>query len=185
MDFEAQTEAIKLTAEEEARILGLALDRAPKELSAVDAADGDEELFYALPQGAIAAFRLEDFTRAKELAEKALALAPLFEDNWNYGNAHHFAHTVLGLLALRVDDLHTAKVELLAAGETRGSPQLDTFGPTMQLARELLKKGEFEVVLDYLQQCRSFWKMGTVWLDLWEQKMRAGGVPNFLMHCYR
>jgi tetratricopeptide (TPR) repeat protein len=185
MGFEAETEATPLTAEQEAELKAVALARASNDLVEVDAADGEEALFYALPQAAIAAFRLEEFARANELAEKALALSPKYKDDWNYGNALHFAHTVLGLLALKANDLLTAKNELLEAGATPGSPQLDTFGPTMQLAKDLLRRGESEVVLDYLQRCRSFWKMGTVWLDLWEQKVRVGDVPNFFMHCYR
>ena len=55
----------------------------------------------------------------------------------------------------------------------------------MQLAKRLLRRGESEAVLSYFQQCRSFWKMGGVWLELWEVKVRGGDVPNFFMHAYR
>ncbi len=118
------------------------------------------------------------------LAEKVLLGAPSFRENWNYGNAIHLGHTVLGLLALEQDDLKLAIEELQKSGDTPGSPQLKTFGPTMQLAKELLKRGQTEPVLSYLQQCRVFWEMGATWLDLWEQKIHAGQVPNFFQHCY-
>lgn len=95
------------------------------------------------------------------------------------------AHTVLGLLAVRQDELLLGIQELKASGETSGSPQLGSFGPSMQLAKELLKHGEFGSVLSYFQQCRVFWKMGGAWLDIWERKVRAGSVPNFVMHSYR
>ena len=185
MGFEAQTEATPLTPEQEEQLRGVALGRAPKDLAAAEAARTEEELFYALPSAAMAAFRLGKFTRAKELAERALELAPLYQGNWNYGNALHSAHSVLGLIALNRGDVSVAVEELKKAGATPGSPQLHSFGPTMQLAKELLRCGQTEPVLSYFEQCRSFWKMGTVWLDLWDEKVRSGGIPNFFMHCYR
>jgi tetratricopeptide (TPR) repeat protein len=185
MNFEAESEATPLAPEQDAELKAIALARAPAELAAIDTAETEEDLFYALPRAALAAFHLEQYTYAKELAEKALTLAPAYEGNWNFGNAIHSAHSVLGLLALRKDEVSEAISELEKAGATTGSPQLDTFGPTMQLAKALLRYGEVEAVLTYLQQCRSFWKMGSVWLDLWEQKVRAGGIPNCFMHGYR
>jgi hypothetical protein len=53
-----------------------------------------------------------------------------------------------------------AKEYLLASARTSGSPQLNSFGPDLQLARELALKGEKDVVLQYIELCRSFWKMG-------------------------
>jgi hypothetical protein len=55
----------------------------------------------------------------------------------------------------------------------------------MQLAKALLRQGQSAAVLKYFDQCRSFWEMGGVWLDLWDAKVRAGGIPNFFMHAYR
>jgi len=185
MGFEAQSEATPFTPEQEQRLKASALERAPKELAEVDSANTQDKLFYALPSAAMAAFLLGEHARAKELAEKALALAPVYERNWNFGNALHSAHTVLGLLALSKGDVAYAIKELEKAGATPGSPQLHSSGPSMQLAKELLRRGESEAVLRYFEQCRAFWEMGTVWLNLWEEKVRAGGVPNFFMHCYR
>jgi hypothetical protein len=185
MGFEAQTESTPLTLEQEEQLKGVALARAPKDLAAVEAAKTEEELFYALPSGAMAAFRLGMLPRAKELAERALELAPSYRSNWNYGNVIHSSHSVLGLLALSAGNVSVALEELKKAGATPGSPQLGSFGPTMQLAKELLRVGQSEAVLSYFEQCRSFWDMGAVWLDLWQDKVRAGGIPNFFMHCYR
>jgi tetratricopeptide (TPR) repeat protein len=185
MGFEADSEAMVLTPEQEAELKAIAVTRAPKDLAAVNAAESDEDLFYALPSAAMAAFHLERYDLAGELAAKALVLAPSYEGNWNFGNAIHFAHTVFGLVALHNDDLAGAVSELGKAGATRGSPQLDSFGPTMQLAKALLRRGEAVAVLAYLHQCRTFWKSGEVWLALWEEKVRAGEIPNFFMHCYR
>jgi tetratricopeptide (TPR) repeat protein len=184
MSYEEQIEKEPFTPEMEAAMRQIVLDRAPGELAQLAEADGDDEAFTHLPSAAAAAFHLERFAEAKQFAERALALAPAFRDSWNYGNAIHLGHTVLGLLALNNQDPVTAISELHASGQTLGSPQLNSFGPTMQLAKALLKAGHVEPVLIYIEQCRVFWKMGGTWLDLWERNIREGHVPNFLQHSY-
>lgn len=185
MFFEAQSEEQPLTPEQDAQLRQIVVDRAPAELAAVDAATTDEEVFYALPSAAYAAFHLEQFDLAGKLAQRALLMAQAYRGNWNYGNAIHAGHTVLGLLALRGGDLLTATARLKDSGETPGSPQLGSFGPTMYLAKELLKRGHFEPVREYFRQCREFWKMGDTWLEIWNKKIDAGEIPNFFFHCYR
>jgi tetratricopeptide (TPR) repeat protein len=184
MNFEVQSEEVSFTPEQEEEMRQIAVERARKDLAAFEADISDEEAFVHLPRAAIAAFHLEQFDEAGKLAERALLLAPSFQRNWNYGNAVHLGHTVLGLLALRQKDEVLATEELRRAGDTPGSPQLNSFGPTMQLAKELLKCGHSDAVLAYLQQCRKFWKMGETWLGLWERKIRAGLVPNCFQHSY-
>ncbi len=97
--------------------------------------------------------------------------------DWNYGNAVHAGHSVLGLVALRNGDVSRAREQLLEAGKTPGSGQLNSFGPNMILASELLKKGESDVVLQYFDLCRKFWKMGGAQLDSWSETVRKGGKP--------
>jgi len=185
MGYEADTEATPLTPAQEAELLAVIQERDREAVAEATAAQSQDDLFYALPSAAVAAFRLGDHSRAKAFAKQLLDLASFYEKNWNYGNAIHFAHTTLGLLALHERATSTASAELLASGTTPGSPQLDSFGPTMQLAKELLRAGETSAVLEYLGQCRAFWKMGGIWLDIWEAKIRAGEVPNFIMNLYR
>ncbi len=86
-----------------------------------------------------------------------------------------------------------AKNHLLAAGATPGSPQLDSFGPQMQLAGELLAQGEKETVLQYLDLVARFWanpderteaaskrvaREHLVLLESWKTQVRAGKVPD-------
>lgn len=78
----------------------------------------------------------------------------------NYGNIIHNANLILGRCALLEGKLEDAKAYLLKAGATPGSPQLDSFGPRMSLARELLEKGEKETVLQYLDLVSKFWAPG-------------------------
>ncbi|NHQ84631.1 hypothetical protein HA050_00680 [Iodobacter sp. HSC-16F04] len=182
MSYEEETEDIPFTAEMEAEFRQIARDNAPARLAQLAKAQDDTDAFTHLPYAAAAAFHLEQFADARQFAERALVLASAFKVNWNYGNAIHLGHTVLGLLALNAKDNATAINELYESGKMPGSPQLNSFGPTMQLARALLKEGHVEPVLAYLNQCREFWEMGGIWLDLWERKIREGHIPNFFQH---
>lgn len=184
MDYKAESERRPLKPEEEQQLRQIVVVRAPAALEQAAQARDDRSLFYALPGAAFAAFHLERYDLAEEYALRALGLAPAYRDDWNYGNAIHAARTIFGLLALMRGDLPDAVRQLHLAGETPGSPQLGSFGPTMQLAKELLRRGERQAVLEYLAQCRAFWSMGKEWLALWEAKILAGRLPNFSHHSF-
>ena len=183
--FEAETERRPLTPALDRRLLKIATERAPKELQQWNEAVEEIDKFYAAPKAAMAAYTLSDHVLARDLANTALSLAPSYKDNWNYGNAVHFAHTVLGLLALSTGDVRGAAEQLRLSGDTPGSPQLNSFGPSMRLARDLLRSGESAAVLAYFEQCRLFWKMGQTWLGMWEKKVARGAMPTFFMQLYR
>ncbi len=95
------------------------------------------------------------------------------------GNAVHDAHVVLGRVALHRGDIDAAKVHLLKAGMTPGSPVLGSFGPNMSLARDLLEAGETETVLQYFDECRGFWVHHRDTLDEWTTIVERGGMPEF------
>ncbi len=116
---------------------------------------------------------------AKSYAEELQGLAPKYTKDWNYGNAIQDINLVLGRLALKAGDVESAKKHLLAAGASRGSPQMDTFGPNMTLARDLAAKGEKAVVLEYFELCRKFWEMHDGKLDEWKKDVEQGRAPNF------
>lgn len=123
-------------------------------------------------------------TEAKAAADKLLELAEKYKnykDNnqkslaWRYGDAIHMGHTVLGLLALKNNNIDEAKQHLLLSGQVDGSPVLNSFGPNMTLARELLKKSERDSVLKYFDECDRFWSVPFYWR--WFIKM--GFLPSF------
>ena len=138
-----------------------------------------EDRFYALRGAAKAAFEVGKLDEARTYANELLTVAQHFRGDWNYGNAIHDGHLVRGRLALRAGDVAQAKKELLAAGDTPGSPQLDTFGPNMSLASDLLQHGEREVVLEYFQRCERFWESGGDSLDAWRKAIAGGKMPAF------
>lgn len=184
MTYEEASELVPFTAEIEAALVELALSRAPVRLAKLASAASEDERFDRLPRAAAAAFHLGLHAEARAHAEESLALAPRHPAAWNHGNAVHLGNTVLGLLALR-DGAHpheAAVAALLASAATSGSPQLVSFGPTMQLAKALLREGQAVPVLDYLMRCRRFWPAGEAWLGIWERKIGEGQVPNFFEH---
>lgn len=185
MVFEEEVETKPFSAAQEQSLWELARERAPRELAALDMATTEEQAFCALPQAAMAAWHLGNVDLARQLAHRLLGIARGYRDSWNFGNAICQAHNVLGLVALHEGDTEAAVRQLHEAGRTPGSPQLGSFGPTMQLARALALRGEFAAALAYLGQCRSFWHMGTIWLDVWEQKLLAGQVPHFFGAAHR
>ncbi len=137
------------------------------------------ERFYALPELAKHAARSGNTREAEALSDELLALAPEFPNNWNYGNAVHDGHVVRGWVALERGDVGRAREELIAAGKSPGSPQLDTFGPTMFLAEALLEQGEVDAVIEYLDACGQFWEMDNGRLARWTETAHAGAMPEF------
>lgn len=184
LSYEAESEREPLTPEQDLALKRIISARASEALAKFQDATTDVDRFYALPDAALAAIHLERYPLAADLAAKSLEASSSFRSDWNYGNAVHAGHTVLGLVALHEGNIQRAVHELHEAGATPGSPQLDSFGPSMSLAKALLRAGESEAVLAYLGQCRAFWKMGEPWLTIWENKIRAGGVPNFFFHLW-
>ena len=116
---------------------------------------------------------------AEAKATELLALARRFPDDWNAGNAVHHGHLLLGRAAMSRGDYDRAEMELIAAGQTRGSPQLDSFGPNCQLASELLKVGRAQAVVDFLRMCDSFWDRDLSESATWIAQIRQGSVPDF------
>jgi hypothetical protein len=117
--------------------------------------------------------------KAKSYAEELLGQSEKFKGDWNYGNAIHKGNLALGRVELRKGNKAGAKEYLLAAGRTRGSPQLDSFGPNMLLAKELLEAGERDAVLEYLNLCGRFWKADMGALGTWKRLIEEGRMPNF------
>jgi hypothetical protein len=152
------------------------LDRATKTLSAPPS---EEERFYALGDAAKESFEIGKVEDAGKYATELLALAPRYQGNWNYGNAIQNSNLVLGRIAVREGRIQEAKQYLLAAGSSPGSPQMDSFGPNMSLAKDLIEKGERDTVVQYFELCRKFWKMDWGKLDDWSNEVKAGKTPDF------
>jgi tetratricopeptide (TPR) repeat protein len=140
---------------------------------------GAEDRSIVLDRVAVDALEAGDLSKAEQYGNELLKDSQTDKSGWNYGNEIHHGNIVLGRVALRRGDIEGAKQHLLAAGDTSGSPQLDSFGPNMSLAQELLEKGERDTVIAYLQSCAKFWKMGRGDLQNWIATIKGGGTPDF------
>lgn len=138
----------------------------------------DRARWYRTKDLARSALYAGELTLAREAAESMLEQASAYDD-WNTGNAVHHGHTILGMLALEADDADAAAQHLLAAGATRGSPQLNSFGPDFSLAREVLKRGRRNEVIEYLRRVTSFWGMGAGDPERWSREIERTGRTSF------
>ena len=168
--------------------LGMAPASPQEQLAALEkktaGLDG-KALFYKFPDLAKLAFSAGDIDKAEAYSEQLLQIAPQYPKDWNYGNAIYYGNFVLGRIAVQRGNLVQAGQYLLAAGGSPGSPQLNSFGPNEALAKELLDKGQPDVVLQYFTLCKSFWKMDYGKLDQWSAVIRAGGIPDLTNDLYQ
>jgi hypothetical protein len=149
-------------------------------LEKATAGSSEEDLEWKLPDLAKRAFAAGETEKARSYANQLLETASRHPKFWNnYGNAIFYGNFVLGRIALQQGDLAQAGKYLLASADTPGSPQLDTFGPNMTLAKELLEKGKSDVVLQYLARCKNFWEEDHGKLDKWIATVHSGGIPDF------
>jgi hypothetical protein len=118
---------------------------------------------------------------ARAYAAELLSLDQRFQaEPWRDGNAVHDGNLVLGRIAVQEGHMEEAKLFLLEAGKSTGSPVLDSFGPNMSLARDLLAAGQGETVLQYFELCGKFWgSSGGPKLTQWTEEVRAGRMPDF------
>jgi hypothetical protein len=94
------------------------------------------------------------------------------------GDAIHEGHRILGHVALDAGDIEAAKRHLLESAKTPGSPVLNSFGPELTLAKDLLAKGERQAVIQYLESLPRFWQGRQEAIDEWVILIRAGKTPD-------
>jgi hypothetical protein len=133
-----------------------------------------------LPSMAAAALEAGELEAAAAYAQEMLAAGtgPNRPDAWHAGDLIHHGHITLGRLALLAGDVDSAAQHLLRAGSTPGSPQLNSFGPELNLANQLLAHGRTDAVADYLRLCQQFWKLGGDRPERWIAEIHAGHHPT-------
>ncbi len=134
--------------------------------------------FYALEDLILEDYSSDNHDSAKALITEYLELADVYRCNWNYGNAIHDANRILGLMSIKNGKIDEATEYLLKAGRSTGSPQLNSFGPELDLANLLLKLGQRNEVLRYLKDIKAFWEGNNGRIDRWIAEIERGGQPD-------
>jgi hypothetical protein len=124
-------------------------------------------------------FEAGDYDKARRYATELVDNSGMARFASLPGDSVHGANIVLGRLALVEGDVQGAKRHLLAAGTTIGSPALNSFGPNMSLAKDLLERGETQIVLEYFDLCAKFWSNDRGKLSAWKDDVKQGKIPNF------
>jgi hypothetical protein len=141
--------------------------------------EGKTEKQLLLPELCRTAFEAGEYDKAESYANQALEAVDDLREDDVHGDALHYGHSILGRIAMMNGQVTRAKQHLIEAGKTPGSPALESFGPSMSLAKELLEAGESEIVLDYFQLCAEFWKYGEQRLTAWTEAVNEGSIPDF------
>lgn len=134
---------------------------------------------WLLPDIARLAWRMQQYDRLNKVVEQMEAALKNESGEWFAGNLFYWINISKGLLAMHSGDRKAAGVFLLNACETPGSPQLNSFGPSMILADLLLKEGEKEIVLEFLEKTKKFWSPRFQKADAWAKEIREGRTPDF------
>lgn len=90
--------------------------------------------------------------RLMQVAAIADSRGELSEDD----SVHH-ANIIRGKALLAIGDAAASQAALLAAGDVQGSPALNSFGPDLSLAWDLMRAGHDDAVIGYLRQISRFW----------------------------
>ena len=91
--------------------------------------------------------------------------------------AAYAAHTALGLLARRKNDVATAKGELRLAGKLGDEVSLTSHGFDLALAKALLERGERAAVADFLKVTFPAWN--DVRKPRWRKDVLEGKTPDW------
>ena len=131
-----------------------------------------------------AALAAKDFAKASSYANELMALGQSQQNQPGfgpsiYGNSTHVGNIVLGQIAMVNGNVNSAKEHLLSAARISGSPTLSSFGPDMQLAKELIEKGERDTAIAYFDLCATFWTNDRGRLQQWKDAVAKGSMPDF------
>jgi hypothetical protein len=133
------------------------------------------------------AFDLEKYDRAKALATELILDFGQDAASAKYTEAAHIGNIILGRTALReTDDAVKAKEYLLIAIRAPLRREKSYFSQIdMQLAKELLAKGERETVAEYLRLCEQLLNYSDLYtgkvqaLKTWQEQISQGKTPSF------
>jgi hypothetical protein len=121
----------------------------------------------------------EAMNHARELI-RLLADESFRGNGFDVGFGKHTALTVLGIHALSQNEIDMAVEFLLKSADIGISPTVSSRGPSMHLARELLKHERWADVETYLEKCLTIWREGAHTLLGWRAAIQQKEIPDFV-----
>src|SRR5438105_8846682 len=103
----------------------------------------------------------------------------LLREQGHSGDAIYTANLILSQTALDRNDLAASKRYLMEAAATTGAKSIEQNGLDTSVVRNLLQRGERDIVLEYLNRGRTLWPQGVQFITRWEGQIKAGRMPNF------
>jgi len=119
----------------------------------------------------------ERWEKAFQITDNNKAASALVRAITTHAYYKHYAHTALGHMALRKNDIGSAIKHLLESGEVVEEPRLSSYGPSFSLAKELCNRTEWSAVEKYLELCSRFWDNER--LPQWIAMVKSHRVPDF------
>lgn len=118
--------------------------------------------------------------RQRSTASSSLPPDQRLAREWDLGDAIHQANSILGEVALSRGDTKNAGDYLIASAKvTKASPALASYGPDLALMRDLLALKRTQPVLEFLDECTSFWKTSGMEPTRWKATIQSGKEPDF------
>jgi tetratricopeptide (TPR) repeat protein len=118
----------------------------------------------------------EFWSRAREACANDEAAHELTDAHSQHAYRKHWAHTVLGLLAARNDDLDRAVWHLRGSADVRPEYRLSSYGPSLDLVRQICMGGRWEEGLEYLRAWEKTWDHPR--LREWMAALRERRLPE-------
>ncbi len=143
-------------------------------------AKSNEDKLDVIDQLMMDAYYSQNYPLANEYALMVNKYIPSW-DPISHNDVIYHSYMMQGLVALRNKNISAADHFLLKSGQTSGSAPLDSFGPNMMLAEQLLRNGQKAVVLQFLKECSTFWNAGPNPLQHWITEVKQGKQPDFSM----
>lgn len=116
------------------------------------------------------------FTRARHICHSNEEAGALTHEIADHGYRKHWAHTVLGRLAVRRDDLDRAVEHLHASADVRPDFRLTSYGPSLDLVREVCARGRWDDGLAFLRAWSGAWEDER--LESWIAAVEARRLPE-------
>jgi tetratricopeptide (TPR) repeat protein len=95
--------------------------------------------------------------RAQAVSVNNEAASELVDAHSQHSYRKHWAHTILGLLACRGGDLDRAVAHLRESANVRPEYRLSSYGPSLDLVREVCARGRWDEGLEYLRGWEDTW----------------------------